>query len=72
MSRQKAPETPVPRLALRGVVELGAALGVSEDGARAFAHEIPCIRRGRVALYPLSEVQRWLEANAERVVGEAA
>jgi hypothetical protein len=41
MSRQARLEVPVPRLAVRGYIELGAALGLSEDGARAIVHEIP-------------------------------
>ncbi len=60
----------VPRLALRGKAELGAALGCSEDHASTFAHEIPCVRLGRVVLYPISKVQEFLEENAERVLDE--
>jgi hypothetical protein len=72
MSRQGRLDAPIPRLALRGALELAAALGVSEDHARSFAHEIPAIRRGRVTLYPIANVQAWLEANAERVLSEVA
>lgn len=29
-------------------------------------HEIRCVRRGRRRLYPISELQRWLDENASR------
>ena len=47
--------------------EAAAALGVSEDFFATIAHEIPCVRRGRVTLFAASDLRDWLEENAERV-----
>jgi hypothetical protein len=32
---------------------------------------VRCVRRGRLRLYPVSELQRWADENAERLLGEA-
>lgn len=62
--RQKA----TPRLAVNKT-EAAQALGVSVDFFDAHvAHEVRCVRRGRRRLYPLGELERWLEASAERAV----
>jgi chromosome segregation ATPase len=62
-----AVEKALPRLAL-SKTEAAQALGVSvdffDDHIR---HELACIRRGRRRLYPVREVERWLEQAAERV-----
>ena len=43
------------------------ALGVSPDFFQGhLRHEIRCVRRGRRRLYPLTELQRWLDENATR------
>jgi hypothetical protein len=34
------------------------------------AHEIPCVRRGRVVLYAASHLQEWLEQQSERVLDD--
>lgn len=49
--------------------EAATALGVSVDFFDDHvSREVPCVRRGRRHLYPVSEIQRWLERSAERVV----
>jgi len=59
----------VPRLALRRE-EAAAALGVSDDFFdRHVRHELRVARRGRVALYPVAELERWLEENAAGTPG---
>ena len=46
-------------------------MGMSLDSFERYCQgEIPCIRRGRLRLYPLRELERWLERNAERVLEE--
>lgn len=71
MPLQGSPSTSVPRLALR-VEEVGAALGVSDDHVRKhIAHELRWVRRGRTKFVAVSELQRWLEENGERVLEEA-
>lgn len=64
MQDAKAPQT--PRLALNKT-ETAEVLGVSVDFFDAHvAHELRCIRRGRRRLYPVREVERWLDEHAER------
>lgn len=47
--------------------EAATALGVSVDFFdEHIAGELRCVRRGRRRLYPLSELNRWLEQSAER------
>lgn len=60
-----APEeaAPVPRLAYRPA-EAAAALGISLRRLRQIKHEIPHVRRGDTLLFPVAELQRWLERNA--------
>ncbi len=56
--------TSVPRLALRRE-EAAAALGVSADHFdHHVRHEVRAVRRGRVALYPVAELEGWLSKNA--------
>jgi hypothetical protein len=58
----------VPWLALR--VEEAAALGVSDDFFREHvADDLRAVRRGRVKVYAVSELQRWLDVAAEPVLG---
>ncbi len=62
----------VPRLALTAM-EAPAALGVSDDYFRAnIADELAWIRRGRKKLVSVGEIQRWLDANAARVLEVSA
>lgn len=63
---------PVPRLALR-VEEAAAALGISDDFFRdQVAPELRWVRRNRVKLVAVSELQSWLDQNGQRTLGEAA
>ena len=57
-----------PRLAL-SQREAADALGVSADFFQQhLRHEIRCVRRGRRRLYPVSELQRWLDEHATRAL----
>jgi hypothetical protein len=47
-----------------------AALGISVE--RYVQSDIRCIRRGSLRLYPVTELQRWADENAERLLGDAA
>ena len=58
---------PLPRLAFR-VGEAAQVIGVSEDFfAEHIARELRCVRRGKLKLYPLRELERWLEKSASSV-----
>lgn len=64
-----SPVATVPRLALRRE-EAAAALGVSADlFDRHIRHELCAVRRGRVALYPVAELEGWLSKNAASTPG---
>ncbi len=66
MSRaQERPRAPLVRLSYRKG-ESAAVLGISEDHFATIAHEIPCVRRGRVTLYSAAALARWLEEHSER------
>jgi excisionase family DNA binding protein len=59
---------PVPRLGLSRE-EAAAALGMSLDSfERHVQPSIRMCRLGRMRLVPVSELQRWLEENAERTL----
>ena len=59
----------VPRLALRRE-EAAAAIGVSVDHFdTAVRPELRAVRRGRVVVYPVRELERWLEKNAATAAG---
>jgi hypothetical protein len=59
----------VPRIALRPE-EAAEALGVSRDFFDAsIAPDLRVIRRGRLKLYAVRELERWAEAEAARVLG---
>lgn len=48
--------------------EAASALGVSVDFFDDHvSRELPCIRRGRRQLYPVSAIERWLERSAEKI-----
>ena len=49
--------------------EAAAALGMSVDSFERYVQaDVRCIRRGRLRLYPTSELERWADANAERLL----
>lgn len=61
---------PVPRIALTRE-EAATALGMSLNSfMRHAAPELPVVRRGRLRLYPVAALERWVEEQAER--GQAA
>lgn len=63
---------PVPRIALR-VEEAAAALGISDDAYRAHvAPHVRIVRRGRLKLVAVSELERFLDEHGERVFGGRA
>jgi hypothetical protein len=58
------PLSPVPRVALTRR-EAAAALGISVDSfERHVQPELRLIRRGRMRLVPVSELERWASENA--------
>ena len=60
----------VPRLAL-SKAEAADALGVSVDFLEQHVlHELRIVRRGRRRLIPLTELQRWIDLNAQRTLGD--
>jgi excisionase family DNA binding protein len=60
----------IPRIALTPP-EAAAAIGVGPDFfEQKIAPELRLIRRGRKRLVPVAELERWIEANAERALGE--
>lgn len=65
-----SPQRAVPRLAL-SKTEAADAFGVSVDFLEQHVlHELKIVRRGRRRLIPLSELQRWIDLNAQRTLGE--
>ena len=64
------PPATVPRLAL-SKTEAADALGVSIDFLEQhILHELRIVRRGRRRLIPLTELQRWIDNNAHRTLGD--
>jgi hypothetical protein len=62
----------VPRLALSRS-EAAEALGVGITTFKTrIAPELRVVRQGKVRLYPVADLERWLDANAERVLDDAA
>ena len=60
-----------PRLALTRA-EAAAALGMSLNSfERHVQPELRVIRRGQLRLFPIRELERWLEANADLTIGLA-
>lgn len=62
----------VPRLALTRQ-EAAEALGVGLTTFKEkIAPELRVVRQGKVRLYPVRELESWLEANAEKVLDDVA
>jgi hypothetical protein len=60
----------VPRLALR-VEEAAASLGISDDAYREHvAPFVRIVRRGRLKLVAVEELERFLNENAERLLDD--
>ena len=58
---------PVPRIALSRV-EAAASLGMSVDSfERHVQPDLKLIRRGKLRLVPVAELERWAGSNAERI-----
>jgi hypothetical protein len=56
------------RLALTRA-EAAATLGISVDSFERYVQpDLRLIRRGRLRLVPVIELERWLDSNAERVL----
>jgi hypothetical protein len=63
----------IPRVALRCPDEAAAAPGVSPDYFdKHVRHELRLIRRGRLVLVLVSELERWGEQKAARTLEGAA
>ncbi len=59
---------PIPRVALE-LPEAAAALGMSVSSfARYVRPNVRLIRRGKLVLVPLAELERWAQENAEHVL----
>jgi hypothetical protein len=51
--------------------DAAAALGMSVDSFERYAQpHLRCIRRGRLRLYPVAELERWANDNAELTLPE--
>jgi hypothetical protein len=62
------PVPPPPRVTLR-LGEAAAALGMSGDAFREYVlPEVRIIRRGRLRLVPLAELERWADEAAVRTL----
>ncbi len=52
--------------------EAAAALGMSIDSFERYVMaDVRCVRRGRLRLFPVSELERWANENAERLLDPA-
>jgi excisionase family DNA binding protein len=62
--------SPTLRLALTRA-EAAASLGMSLDSFERYVQaELRCVRRGRLRLIPVCELERWLEQNSARTFEE--
>lgn len=62
--------TAAPRIALTKA-EAAAALGMSVDSfERYVGPEVRCVRRGRMRLFPVAEIERWASENAARTLND--
>jgi hypothetical protein len=59
---------PIPAIALPRP-SAAAALGMSVDSFERYVMaDVRCIRRGSMRLFPVAELERWADENAERLV----
>jgi hypothetical protein len=59
----------VPRVALTRA-EAAESLGMSLDSFERYVQpELRLVRRGRLRLVAVRELERWIDANSERVLG---
>jgi hypothetical protein len=62
---------PIPRVALtREEAATSLGMGSVDSFERYVQPHVRMIRRGRLRLVPVTELQRWVEDNAERVLGD--
>lgn len=53
--------------------QAAAALGMSIDSFERYAQrDLRCIRRGRLRLFPVAELEAWAERHAEHTLPEEA
>ncbi len=53
--------------------EAAAALSMSVDSFERYVMaDVACVRRGRLRLFAVAELERWMNENAERIFDEAA
>lgn len=62
-----------PIIAIRPIAlpkpQAAAALGMSTDSFERYVQaDVRCIYRGRLRLFPVAELERWADANAERLL----
>ena len=63
---------PVPRIAL-DPTEAATALGVGLTFFKSeIAPDLRVVRRGSKRLYPILDLERWVDENAEKVIDDAA
>ncbi len=49
--------------------DAAAALGMSVDSFERYVMaDVRCVRRGRLRLFPVAELERWANENAERLL----
>lgn len=62
----------IPRITLTAP-EAADALGMSVDSLERFVQpEVRVIRKGRLRLFPIGELERWADASAARTLEDAA
>ena len=64
---------PTVHLAIRPIAlskpQAAAALGMSVDSFERYVQaDVRCVYRGRLRLFPVTDLERWADENAERVL----
>lgn len=75
MSQSDSATGPGPVIAVRPIAlakpAAAAALGMSVDSFERYVQaDVACVRRGRLRLFPVVELERWATENAERLFAE--